>query len=122
LQQYDFKVVYKAGKDNPADFLSCHPLPGKAKESNLADEYVNFVTVAAVPSALTLSDISKATREDKDLCTLREAVETGHWVNNSQLEPYKYIKDEITVDFHNNVLLRGTRILVPSSLRQQVSR
>ncbi|CAB3983099.1 Retrovirus-related Pol poly, partial [Paramuricea clavata] len=76
--------------------------------------------VWAVPSALTLSDISKATREDKDLCTLREAVETGHWVNNSQLEPYKYIKDEITVDSHNNVLLRGTRILVSSSLRQQV--
>jgi hypothetical protein len=49
LQQYDFKVVYKAGKDNPADFLSRHPLPGKAKESNLADEYVNFVIVPAVP-------------------------------------------------------------------------
>jgi hypothetical protein len=120
LQQYDFKVVYKVGKDNPADFLSRHPLPGNAKESNIADEYVNFVTVAAVPRALTLSDISKATHEDKDLCTLRAAIETGHWVNNSQLEPYKYIKDEITVDFHNNVLLRGTRILVPSSLRQQV--
>jgi hypothetical protein len=57
LQQYDFKVVYKAGKDNPADLLSRHPLPVNRNKPNIADEYVNFITVAAVPTALTLHDI-----------------------------------------------------------------
>ena len=34
LQQYDFDVVYKAGKDNPADFLSRHPVSLKLARQN----------------------------------------------------------------------------------------
>ena len=81
LQEYDFKVVYKAGKDNPADFLSQHPLPVNRNKPNVADEYVNFITVAAVPTALTLNDITKAMQEDTALCALRDAIQTGYWPN-----------------------------------------
>ncbi len=39
LQQYSFAVIYKPGKDNPADFMSRHPTKVSVKE-NMADEYV----------------------------------------------------------------------------------
>ena len=40
LQPYNFSVVYKPGKDNPADFLSRHPtFESVSKHANMADEY-----------------------------------------------------------------------------------
>ena len=41
---------------------------------------------------------------------MREAIQTGQWSNN-QLNRFKLIKDELTIDYDNNVLLRGTRCL-----------
>ena len=115
LQQYDFQVVYKAGIDNPADFLSRHPLPVHENQHNIAEEYINFIISAAVPKAITVNEVSKATEEDESLHALRAAIQSGRW-SNDLLRPYKQIKEEITVDHHNNVLLRGTRIIIPTSL------
>lgn len=50
LQQYDFSVICKAGTENPADYISRHPVKLAAKEQiHIAEEYVNFLTNAAVP-------------------------------------------------------------------------
>ena len=42
-QPYDFKVVYKSGSSNPADFLSRHPVFSKKEQVNIADEYINSI-------------------------------------------------------------------------------
>ena len=117
LQPYRFVVQYKAGADNPADYLSRHPVPNN-NPSHIAEEteeFINFVTKYAVPKAMTIDEISEATNADRTLQGLRAAIRTGHWETVKQ---YKPIKDEITVG-SNNIILRGSRIIIPDALRQR---
>ena len=58
LQQYDFKIQYRSGEDNPADILSRMPSPSTRDKPNVADHYVNFVAAHAVPKAVTLAEMS----------------------------------------------------------------
>jgi len=68
LQQCSFSVMYKAGIENPADYLSRHPVKIASKEqSDMAEEYINFLTHAAVPDTLTLDEIIEATQQDRTL-------------------------------------------------------
>ena len=63
LQQYDFKVIYKEGPENPADYLSRHPIEPEHQPKNIAEEYVNFIAHAAVPQAMTLAEYRKHRRK-----------------------------------------------------------
>ena len=120
LQQYDFTVVYKADADNPADYLSRHLLKIVLKEqSNIAEEYLNFLATSAVPDSLTIDKIKDATQEDRTLRALNAALKTGFW-NVDHLKPYKSIKDEITFDHINYVFVGGTWLILPDSLQDQI--
>ena len=58
LQPYTFDVKHRPGKDNPADYLSRHPLPNStSRQSDSAECYVNFVVQHAIPKAMTLQEI-----------------------------------------------------------------
>ena len=68
LQPYSFKVEYRAGDENHADYTSRHP----ANESistylKISEENVNFVIKHAVPRAISLKEITEATNTDKRL-------------------------------------------------------
>ena len=118
LQPYTFSVVYKPGKDNPADFLSRHPtLESASKHAVMADEYVNLLALSAVPKAMTMSEIQRATDADKALQSLRAAIRYNMWDCNL-VKPYKDVKDELTIT-PQNIILRGSRIVVPESLQQK---
>ena len=118
LQQYNFTVVYKAGTSNPADFLSRHPIQTKHFRPNVAEDYINFITKAAIRPAFTLEEIKCATEEDKVLRGLRAAIQAGCW-NCDIVSAFKNIRDEISVDHRHKILLRGTRIILPSSLQRR---
>ena len=80
LQSYTFSVVYKPGKDNPADFLSRHPtLASTSQHAVMADEYVNLLALSAVPKAMTMSEIQRATDADKGLQSLCAAIRYNMW-------------------------------------------
>ena len=118
LQPYNFSVVYKPGKDNPADFLSRHPtFESVSRHAIMADEYVNLLALAAVPKAMTIHEIQTATNTDKVLQGLRAAIRCNMWDSNL-VKPYKNIKDELTVTTQN-IILRGARIIIPESLQQR---
>ncbi len=59
LQPYSFKVVYKPGNTNPADYLSRHPTQTSLKQQKLAEGYVNYITQNSVPKAMTLEEIKQ---------------------------------------------------------------
>ena len=64
LQQYAFTVVYKAGAHKSADYLSRHPVTIESKEqSNIAEEYLNFLANFGVPDSFTIDEIKNATKE-----------------------------------------------------------
>ena len=64
---------------------------------------------------MTITEISEATTADRTLQGLRAAICTGHW---EAVKQYKPIKDKITIGF-NNIILRGSRIIIPDSLHQR---
>ena len=53
LQAYNYKIIYRPGKNNPACFLSRHPeLTCKSDDvSKIAEDYVNFVVSETVPKS-----------------------------------------------------------------------
>ena len=77
----------------------------------MMEEYINFIVDSSVPKAITLAEIIKATNEDRTLKGLRAAIRLI-------VEEYKNIKDELSITSHG-LILRGTRIVVPLSLRQR---
>ena len=61
LQPYSFKVQYKAGSENFADYLSRHPSSQQSrKQERIAEEYVNMITSHSVPKAMSLDEIASA--------------------------------------------------------------
>ena len=118
LQQYEFKVIHVSGKQNVAD-----PLSGLIRDtevaaypdSNDAEEYVRFVAVSATPSALSTREIERASADDLELEAVRQAVLTGHF---EQCKSYAPVAGVLCVI--GQLVLRGTRVVIPNTLRQQV--
>ena len=125
LQEYDFSVGHIKGEKNPSDYLSRHPSQNVTEdEVQVAEEYVKFISINAVPKAMSLADIQKATKEDKTLQRLAQSVRSGKWdfsgeVNAKELKLFHKVHDELTIHSDSNIILRGTRIVIPSALRKR---
>ncbi len=118
LQPYTFRIVYKSGANNPADYLSRHPINLKSrKQEKMTEEYINFLADNSVPRAMTLDEIIKAANSDSTLKGVRAAIRLKRW-DSPVVQSFKSIKDELTVTTHG-VILRGTRIVIPKSLQQK---
>ena len=114
LQQYNFTVSYKPGKDNPADFMSRHPNVFQTRE-NMGDQYVKYITINAIPKAMTIEVVQRETEKDETLQTVKKAIHTGDWTDKPLL-PYKLASDELSVNHANGIVLRGSRIVMPEAL------
>ena len=120
LQPYSFSVKYKPGSENPADYLSRYSESQPImRQEKLTEEYVNFISRYAVPKAMTLKEIKDATDTDRTLKAVRAAIRTNQW-NVDLVQPFKSIKDELTIN-SENVVLRGHRIVIPSALQQRAA-
>ena len=49
LQPYSFKVVYRPGATNPADYLSRHPIQTSRRQENMTEKYINPIAFNSVP-------------------------------------------------------------------------
>ena len=115
LQPYDFRVVYAPGQSNVADPLSRLLSHNKATDhQHAAEEYVRFAAVSATPAALTTREVEEASAVDEELKTLREAIKTGRF---EKCKAYAPAAGELCVI--GQLVLRGTRIVLPSKLRPQ---
>ncbi|XP_028412552.1 uncharacterized protein K02A2.6-like [Dendronephthya gigantea] len=114
---YNCGFVYRPGKDekNPADFMSRHPA-AEFLAPNIADEYVNYVCNNAVPNAMTLQEVQRETQHDSTMQVLASAIESGQWLD-LEVKDYINVKDELLV--HNGTILRGHRLVIPSSLQDK---
>ena len=78
---------------------------------------MNFVTMNAVPKALSLSEIAQATNGNKTLQLLRAVICTDIWKSNV-LKQYKLMNEELTIGAQN-AIMRGSRSFIPESLQQR---
>ena len=122
LQSYKFATRHIKGLDNISDCLS--RLLKKSKQDDQetnafisSTEYVKFVAVNATPSAITTREIEKASRFDTEISAVRECIAHNLW-HKLPYKQYLPIKNELSaIGF---LLLRGTRIVVPEALREQI--
>lgn len=133
LQEYTYILEYQPGKQNPADYLSRHPLPctrQSTREEKMAEEHINFISEHATPKTILLGDIKAETLKDETLQTCISALRSGKWqeaIENAKGTPAEkplrslhHIEDELSFAQSDNILLRGNRIVIPKSLQQTI--
>ena len=74
------------------------------------------VTLQAVPVALRFKEIEEVSFQDEELEVVRKGLETGHW--SKAPKAYELVSYELACI--GQVVLRGTRIVVPRKLRKRV--
>ncbi|CAK1597386.1 unnamed protein product [Parnassius mnemosyne] len=115
LQSYNFKVKYSPGKTNIADPLSrlCEV---ETNPTTLLEDHVQAITELARPVAIPLQEITESSLGDAEIQKVREGLYNGNW--EETVKTYKLFQDELC--FHGDILIRGTKIVIPTKLRKRV--
>ena len=73
---------------------------------------MNFITVKAVPKAMSAEEIEQAALDDDEMTELRRAIQTRKWegVNCSEYLP---VANKLCVV--GGIVMRATRIVIPKS-------
>ena len=103
-------------RENIADALSRLTKIPASKGYVQDEEYVREVTLQAVPVALRIEEIEEVSFQDEELEMVRAALETGHW--SKAPKAFELVSHELACI--GQVVLRGTRIVVPRKLRKRV--
>ena len=119
MQPYKFKVKYAPGSQNIADSLSRlvrdHQIGSGYEEE--AEEYVRFVATTATPNAMTTREVEEASAQDEELVEVRKSINQGSW-DKMIYKQYIPCCDELCIV--GQLVLRGTRIVIPKKLRSRV--
>ena len=126
LQGYSFDLKHVQGKNNISDYPSRHPLKKEPVDDEI-ELYVNFVAMHACPNALSIEDIRQETEKDPVLQIVADLVQHNTWYKLDQssqypaikehlqkLLPYRNIRHQLT--YHNNLILKQNRIVIPETL------
>ncbi len=98
------------------------------RSSRMADEYVNFIVDNTVPKAMTLKEVQTETKKDSALCKVMQYLCAGRWQNTPHdtddadyptLKALYRLRHELTVNADENVILRGTRLVLPTFLHHK---
>ena len=118
LQGYKFDIEYKPGKEMlVADMLS--RMPNRANQQTIdLDVRVDLVKF----DLERLENIRTCTRQDPVLYQLCETIMVG-WPDTikevpTPIRPYWTYRDELSVD--NGIILKGSRVLIPCNLRENI--
>ena len=118
LASYHYKIEYRSTAAHAdADSMSRLPLP--QTWSPKSENVECYFFEASVVTNVTAEMVKKKTQVDPILSLVYRYVQNG-WpsIVDASLVPYKNKQDELTI--HQGCLLWGTRVVVPSSLRNEV--
>lgn len=118
LQSYTFKVIYRSGKSNIADVFSrlCQKDEKAIPFDEENDQYIASIVELARPLAVKLAEIESESSLDPEIMSIKQALDTGNWPKD--ILAYKPFQLELC--FAGEVLLRGTRIVIPPRLRGKI--
>ena len=118
LQQYNYTVCHISGSTNIADSLSRLLKKSEERTENTeTEEYLRTIVENATPMAMNLKDIEKASREDEVFENVKTCIMTSDW-SKLKYKGYLMVKDELCAV--GDIILRGTRIVIPETLRAHV--
>ncbi|XP_052771110.1 uncharacterized protein K02A2.6-like [Mya arenaria] len=120
LSGYIYDIQYKSTTSHGnCDSLSRLPL--KETEINKLDATEEFLNSLIDKLPVTCSQIASATRKDPVLSKVYEIVSTGSiGVDTSDLELKPYLNRRTELSLHQGCVMWGNRVIIPSSLRNQV--
>lgn len=119
LQSFRFKIIHIPGKVNIADSLSRLPSFKHCTTYDCVGEAsILAIMESAKPTALTIEEVSKHTTNDSTLAEVKEALHTGRW--SDAVKKFIPFKDELYCC--HEVMLRGERLIIPTSLQKRVLR
>ena len=119
LQPYEFKLIHLPGKNNiayPLSMLLKVDMAQQSEFSKMAEEHVRFVAINSTPKAMTTHDVERASSDDAELQQLRECIDKGRWTDCPD-KLYAAMSGELCVI--GQLVLRGSRIVMPRKLRPQ---
>ena len=121
-QDIDYKVIWRKGKDNPADFLSRHAIPLEElpkdikKETKEFEKTIWFIQYAPFTEAVSMERIIKHTKQDPLLEKLKTQIVKGYIAKSSkELSAFKKVFDKLTIS-DKGLILKGEKIVLPTSL------
>ena len=112
-------MIYRPGKTNIADALS---RLNSVNQKDCNGEEAAFLRVLAqegTPVAMTAKEVERESENDPELCSVRHNIQSGDW-SQYKMTHYLSVKNELRV--LGNLVMRGTRIVIPQSLRSEVLR
>lgn len=118
LSGFNYSIEYVKSKDNIADYSSRFPV--ESSEGWVEnDSYINFLSTSNSKSINT-GLVSRETLSDKLLSVVKNSLSTGT-LSNLNGEEFKYFKnnaDEFSLE--NDLVMRGYKLVIPTSLRKQI--
>ena len=109
-------MEYLPGPENIADTLSRLIPDSPDFTINVADSYIRFVAENAAPCTVPIQEIEKSSAHDTELEMVRDAVKSGRL--KELPKDYRKVGTELTI--LGKLILRGTRLVIPKSLRARV--
>ena len=114
LSQYNYDLVFKAGKDNVvADSLSRLPVPDSGLDSTTPSEYIHVVETLNTQS-FSFNDAKEMTKNDLVLSKVFQNVKFG-WVSDPLLSEYATVKSDLSI--YDGVVLYRNRVVIPTQMR-----
>ena len=116
LQGYHFKVIYRPGSTNIADVLSRLNSVQQKDSSGEEADFVRVIVEESTPVAMTAKEVERESEKDPELCSVRHYIQSSDW-SQCKMPHYLSVKNELCV--LGKLVMRGTRILIPQSLRSE---
>ena len=100
-----------------------------SRQAKVAEEYINFLCDHATLKALTLQEIKTAVASGSDLQLAIAAIKTDQWKatihqanagDREKLESLRRISSELCINSEDTLILRGSRLVIPTSLQDRV--
>lgn len=118
LQPFKFTVVYRAGKENIADAVSrlCKISDAGSFDRN-CEENIFRIVASSIPLSLTITVIAERSAEDEEISNNIAHIRNDSWDSDKSCTYYPF---RFELSAIGCILLRGTRIVVPKSLRSEI--
>lgn len=118
LQSFKFKVIYRSGKDNIADSVSrlCKISNTSSFDGN-CEENIFHMVANSVPIPLTITVIAKRSAEEEEISNNITHIKNESWESDKSNSYYPF---RFELSAIGSILLRGTRIVIPKSLRSKI--
>lgn len=121
-QDMDYKVEWRKGKENPADYLSRHAIPFKElpkkiqKESKEFEKTVWYLQYSPYTESISMEKIIEETNKDETLIKLKKQIQKGFIPKSChELASFRKVFCQLTIS-DEGLVLKDERIVLPGKL------